>query len=153
MTLAENIALPIHEYLKLPASVADLVVRMKLNLVKLSGFEGHFPSEISGGMKKRAGLARAMALDPQILFFDEPTAGLDPITSAEIDKLIIEINRSLHTTMVIITHELASIFAVAHRVIMLDATTKTIIAEGNPWELKEHSLNPKVHKFFNREAE
>lgn len=153
MTLAENIALPIAEYLKLPPAVADLLVRIKLNFVKLSGFEDYLPSELSGGMKKRAGLARAMALDPGILFFDEPSAGLDPITSAEMDQLIIEINRSLGTTMVIVTHELESIFAVAQRVIMLDSGTKTIIAEGNPRELKEHSPHPMVRKFFNREVE
>lgn len=153
MTLAENIALPINEYLKLPPAVADFLVRIKLNLVKLSGFEDYLPSEISGGMKKRAGLARAMALDPGILFFDEPSAGLDPITSAEMDQLIIEINRSLGTTMVIVTHELESIFAVAQRVIMLDGESKTILAEGNPWELKKNSPDPTVRKFFNREVE
>jgi phospholipid/cholesterol/gamma-HCH transport system ATP-binding protein len=125
---------------------------MKLNLVNLGAYENHFPSEISGGMKKRAGLARAMALNPKILFFDEPSAGLDPVTSAELDNLIIHLNKSLGTTMVIVTHELQSIFAVAHRVIMLDKRTKGIIAEGEPAHLRDHSRNRFVSQFFNRQA-
>jgi phospholipid/cholesterol/gamma-HCH transport system ATP-binding protein len=150
MTLAENVALPIFEYTTLsPAHVATLV-RMKLNLVGLGGYENYLPSEISGGMKKRAGLARAMALNPKILFFDEPSAGLDPVTSAGLDNLIIHLNRSFGTTMVIVTHELQSIFAVAHRVIMLDKRSKGIIAEGDPKFLKDHSQNPFVRQFFNR---
>ncbi|MBN2126463.1 MAG: ATP-binding cassette domain-containing protein, partial [Deltaproteobacteria bacterium] len=118
MTLAENVALPIEEYTDLPKESLDTLVKMKLSLVALSGYENHLPSEISGGMKKRAGLARAMALNPKILFFDEPSAGLDPVTSAGLDHLIIQLNKSLGTTMVIVTHELQSIFAVADRVIM-----------------------------------
>jgi phospholipid/cholesterol/gamma-HCH transport system ATP-binding protein len=153
MTLAENVALPIHAHTDLPPELVNLLVRVKLNMVNLSGFEDYLPAELSGGMKKRAGLARAMALDPTILFFDEPTAGLDPVTSAELDHLILQINRSLHTTMVIVTHELSSIFAIAHRVIMLDGKEKTIIAQGDPRDLKEKSLDPRVHKFFNRKAE
>jgi len=153
MTLAENIALPIGEYTDLtPRSIAALV-SMKLGLVHLDGFENHLPSEISGGMKKRAGLARAMALNPKVLFFDEPSAGLDPITSAELDNLIIHLNKSLNTTMVIVTHELSSIFAVSHRVIMLDKRVKGIIAEGDPKYLRDHSQNTFVRQFFNRTLE
>ena len=131
MTLAENVALPIKEYTDLAPEAVATLVRMKLNLVNLGAYENHFPAQISGGMKKRAGLARAMALNPKILFFDEPSAGLDPVTSAELDNLIIHLNKSLGTTMVIVTHELQSIFAVAHRVIMLDKRARGIIAEGN----------------------
>jgi len=152
MTLAENVALPIQEHTDLPLELVDLLVRVKLNMVNLSGFEDYQPAELSGGMKKRAGLARAMALDPTILFFDEPSAGLDPVTSAELDQLILQINRSLHTTMVIVTHELPSILTIAHRVIMLDGKEKTIIAQGAPRDLKEQSADPRVRKFFNREA-
>jgi len=150
MTLAENIALPIREYTDLSESAVDMLVRLKLGLVNLDGYENHLPSEISGGMKKRAGLARAMALNPKILFFDEPSAGLDPITSAELDNLIINLNKNLGTTMVIVTHELQSIFTVAHRIIMLDKRTRTIIAEGDPRDLRDSSQNPFVKNFFNR---
>lgn len=153
MTLAENIGLPIREYTDLPQESVDTLIKMKLNLVNLDGYENHLPSEISGGMKKRAGLARAMALNPKILFFDEPSAGLDPVISAEIDNLIIHLNKSLGTTMVIVTHELQSIFAVAQRVIMLDKRTRGIIAEGDPKYLQEHSQDPFVRQFFNRQAE
>jgi phospholipid/cholesterol/gamma-HCH transport system ATP-binding protein len=153
LTLAENVALPILEYTNLPKDSVDTLVRMKLSLVHLDGYENHLPSEISGGMKKRAGLARAMALNPEILFFDEPSAGLDPVTSANLDNLIIDLNGALGTTMVIVTHELESIFAVAHRVIMLDKRTKGIIAEGDPRYLREHSQNPSVKQFFNRQPE
>jgi len=153
MTLAENVALPIEEYTDLDARSIAALVSMKLGLVHLDGFENHLPSEISGGMKKRAGLARAMALNPKILFFDEPSAGLDPVTSAELDNLILHVNRSLGTTMVIVTHELPSIFAVAHRIIMLDKRSKGIIAEGDPMFLREHSQNRFVSQFFNRRAE
>ena len=153
MTIAENIALPIKEYTELPERSVDTMVKMKLNLVNLNGYENYLPSEISGGMKKRAGLARAMALNPKILFFDEPSAGLDPISSAELDSLIININKNLGTTVVIVTHELQSIFTVAHRVIMLDKRTKGIIAEGNPSYLRDSSQNQFVRQFFNRQAE
>lgn len=153
MTLAENVALPIREYTDLPDSAIDDLVKIKLNLVHLDGYENHLPSEISGGMKKRAGLARAMALNPKILFFDEPSAGLDPVTSAELDNLIITLNKNLKTTMVIITHELQSIFAVAHRVVMLHKSNRGIIATGDPNYLKNNSRNPFVKQFFNRKAD
>jgi phospholipid/cholesterol/gamma-HCH transport system ATP-binding protein len=149
MTLAENIALPIIEYTDLPADTIDKIVSMKLSLVHLDGYETYLPSEISGGMKKRAGLARAMALNPKILFFDEPSAGLDPVTSSELDNLIIHLNRNLGTTMVIVTHELQSIFNVAHRVIMLDKESKGIIAEGDPRFLRDRSPDSFVSNFFN----
>ncbi len=150
MTLAENIALPLEEYTTLDQEDIQRIVRLKLAMVSLAGCENHFPSEISGGMKKRAGLARAMALDPKVLFFDEPSAGLDPVTSAELDLLMQRINSGLGTTMVVVTHELDSIFAIAHRVVMLDKDAQGIIAIGRPQELKESSLDPRVTGFFNR---
>jgi phospholipid/cholesterol/gamma-HCH transport system ATP-binding protein len=150
MTLAENIALPLQKYTNLSIGMIDLIVRMKLGLVNLIGYENHLPEEISGGMKKRAGLARAMALDPAILFFDEPSAGLDPISAVELDMLIKGLNAGLGTTMVIVTHELESIFLVAHRIIMLDKEAKGIIAEGDPRYLKDHATDPRVINFFNR---
>jgi len=153
MTVAENVALPIQEYTDLSKKYVDMLVKMKLNLVNLEGYENHLPSEISGGMKKRAGLARAMALNPKILFFDEPSAGLDPVTSSGLDNLIIHLNKSLGTTMVIVTHELQSIFTLAHRIIMLDKRFKGIIAEGDPKYLRDHSQNLFVQQFFNRQAE
>ena len=150
MTIAENVAIPLLEYTELSqTAIADLV-SMKLGMVGLADYGKHLPAEISGGMKKRAGLARALALNPKILFLDEPSAGLDPITSAEIDELILQINRIVGTTMVIVTHELASIFALAQRVIMVDKSTKGIIAEGDPKVLKETSTNDFVRQFFNR---
>ncbi len=150
MTLGENVALPLQEYTDLSPGLIDLVVKMKLGLVNLGGYENHLPEELSGGMKKRAGLARAMALDPTVLFFDEPSAGLDPITSAELDLLIKTIRGGIGTTMVIVTHELQSIFNVADRIIMLDKEAKGIIAEGDPRWLKENSTDPRVRNFFNR---
>lgn len=150
MTLGENVALPLYEFTALPDETIELIVKMKLAMVGLSGYENHLPSELSGGMKKRAGIARALALDPPILFFDEPSAGLDPVTSAGLDMLIKKINEGVGTTMVIVTHELQSIFAVAHRILMLDKSKKGIIGEGTPWELKEHSTNPRIIAFFNR---
>lgn len=150
MTLAENIALPMREFTDLPESAIQTLVKMKLSLVNLDGFENHLPSEISGGMKKRAGLARAMALNPKILFFDEPSAGLDPISSIDLDNLILHLNKILDTTMVIVTHELDSIFTVAQRVIMLDKITKGIIADGDPKFLRDNSQNRFVKQFFNR---
>jgi phospholipid/cholesterol/gamma-HCH transport system ATP-binding protein len=152
MTLFENIALPLNEYTDLSTEMIDRIVKMKLALVNLAGYENHMPAELSGGMRKRAGLARAMALDPLLLFFDEPWAGLDPITAAELDILIRSINDAMKTTMVIVTQELASIFGIAQRVIMLDKDARGIIAEGEPKELKEHSRDPRVNNFFNRKA-
>jgi phospholipid/cholesterol/gamma-HCH transport system ATP-binding protein len=152
MTLAENIALPIQEYTDLPPDEIEDIVRMKLDMVALSGYGNHLPSEISGGMKKRAGLARAMAMDPTILFFDEPSAGLDPITSAELDELIKAINAGMGTTMVIVTHELDSIYSISHRIIMLDKGEKKIIAEGDPRELRDTSTDPRVVNFFKRKV-
>jgi phospholipid/cholesterol/gamma-HCH transport system ATP-binding protein len=150
MTLAENVAFPLREFTDLSDTVIDGITKLKLNLVGLSGFENFAPSEISGGMKKRAGLARAMVLDPQILFFDEPSAGLDPISSAELDRLLLELRDSLGCTMVIVTHELDSIFTVADRVIVLDKNRKGIVESGDPRFLKENSKNKWVREFLNR---
>jgi len=152
MSLLENVRLPLEEYTDLPGDAVDAIARMKLRLVALQGFEHHMPSEISGGMKKRAAIARAMALDPPILFLDEPSAGLDPITSAELDGLIVRLARSLGITFVVVTHELPSIFAIADRVIMLDKRVKRIVAEGKAADLRDHSENPWVRQFFKREA-
>jgi phospholipid/cholesterol/gamma-HCH transport system ATP-binding protein len=151
LTLGQNIALPLEEYTTLPPDMITLLVRMKLAMVHLDGFEDFMVSELSGGMKKRAALARALALDPRILFFDEPSAGLDPITSVELDELIVQINRSLGTTIVVVSHELPSIFTIATRCIMLDPSTKSIIADGPPLELREKHPDPRVHAFFNRQ--
>ena len=150
LTLAENVGLPLGEYTRLTAAEIAELVSLKLALVGLAGFEEFYPSEISGGMRKRAGLARAMALDPDILFFDEPSAGLDPISSKLLDDLILELRDSLGATVVIVTHELASIFAIAGNCVFLDAETKTMIATGNPRDLLEHSADPKVRRFLTR---
>jgi phospholipid/cholesterol/gamma-HCH transport system ATP-binding protein len=151
MTLNENIALPLREYTDLDSAMINMIIKMKLGMVNLAGYENHYPSELSGGMKKRAGIARAMALDPIVLFFDELSAGLDPVTAVELDDLIIKTNDALGTTMVIVTHELESICKIADRVIMLDKKAKGIIAEGDPRELKEKSTDPRVRRFFLRQ--
>jgi phospholipid/cholesterol/gamma-HCH transport system ATP-binding protein len=153
MTLSENVTLPIEEFTELPVTAQNVISWMKLRLVGLEGFGGHLPAEISGGMQKRAAIARAMALDPAVLFLDEPSAGLDPVTSAELDALILSLREGLGMTFVIVTHELPSIYAVADRVIMLDKRTKGIIAEGHPRDLRDHSEDPFVRKFFRRESE
>ncbi len=153
MTLLENVRLPIEEFTALPADARDQVAASKLKLVGLEGFEHYMPAEISGGMKKRAAIARAMALDPAVLFLDEPSAGLDPITSAELDDLILRLSRTLGITFVIVTHELASIDAIAGRIVMLDKRRRGIIASGSPAELRDHPADDWVRRFFNREAE
>ncbi len=152
MTLAENIGLPLEIYTDLTAKERREIIAVKLALVGLSGFEDFYPSEISGGMQKRASLARAMALDPEILFFDEPSAGLDPVSAKLLDDLILEIRDSLGATVVIVTHELASIFAVGNNSVFLDPETKTMIAQGNPNELLAECQNVKVQKFLRRES-
>ena len=149
LTLAENVALPLQEFTGLSADLIDEIVSLKLSLVGLGGFENFYPSEISGGMKKRAGLARAMALDPGILFFDEPSAGLDPISSRRLDDLILELRDSLGATVVLVTHELASIFAIANNSVFLDADTRTMIASGHPRQLAASGPD-KVRNFLHR---
>jgi phospholipid/cholesterol/gamma-HCH transport system ATP-binding protein len=151
MTLLENVRLPLEEHTALPGSAMDAIAAGKLELVQLEGFESFVPAAISGGMKKRAAIARAMALDPPILFLDEPSAGLDPITSAELDETILLLARTLGVTFVIVTHELASIEKIADRVIMLDPRIHGIVATGTPGELRDHP-DGWVRRFFRREA-
>jgi phospholipid/cholesterol/gamma-HCH transport system ATP-binding protein len=150
MTLAENIGLALQQYTNLEEAEIREVAAYKLMLVGLAGFEDYYPNEISGGMKKRAGLARAMALDPDILFFDEPSAGLDPISAKLLDDLILELRESLGTTVVIVTHELASIFAIGNNSVFLDPVTKTQLATGNPIELRDNHPNFEVRNFLQR---
>ena len=153
MTLAENVALPLEQYTDLtPARIREFV-SWKLSLVGLVGFEDFYPSEISGGMRKRAGLARAMALDPEVLFFDEPSAGLDPISARRLDDLILELRHSLGATVVVVTHELASIFAIGNNSVFLDADAKTMTAVGDPKKLRDDSPDPKVRSFLRRGEE
>lgn len=150
LTLAENVALPLEQYTGLTPEQIRRNVAYKLALVGLSGFENFYPSEISGGMNKRAGIARAMALDPEILFLDEPSAGLDPLSAARLDDLILQLRKHLGTTFVLVTHELASIFAVGSNSVFLDASRKTLGATGNPSDLRDHSPDPEVRRFLNR---
>src|SRR5262249_11294310 len=153
MTLAENIGMLLEEYTELnPAEIRE-VASLKLALVGLKGFEEYFPSQIRGGMPKRAGLARAMALDPEVLFFDEPSAGLDPISSRLLDDLILELRDSLGATVVVVTHELASIFTIGNNSVFLDAETRTMTAGGDPKELLAHPPNATVHRFLTRGEE
>jgi len=152
MTLAENVALPLQQYTDLSATEIRELCAYKLALVGLAGFEDYYPSEISGGMKKRAGLARAMAMDPEILFFDEPSAGLDPISAKLLDDLILELRESLGTTVVIVTHELASIFAIGNNSVFLDPVTRTQLATGDPKQLRDHCDNFDVRNFLMRGA-
>jgi phospholipid/cholesterol/gamma-HCH transport system ATP-binding protein len=152
MTLAENISLPLSQFTDLsPAEIRE-IASLKLSLVGLKGFEDFYPSEISGGMNKRAGLARAIALDPEIVFFDEPSAGLDPISSSLLDDLILDLNDSLGATIVVVSHELASIFRIASDSILLDGESHTMIARGNPKDLLEHSQDPRVVRFLSRRS-
>ena len=153
MTLAENVGLPLGEFTDLSQSEILDVAALKLALVGLKGFEGYYPSQISGGMQKRAGLARAIALDPEILFFDEPSAGLDPISSRLLDDLILELRDNLGATVVVVTHELASIFAIGNNSIFLDAESRTMIAHGDPKDLLKNCEDPRVHTFLTRGGE
>jgi phospholipid/cholesterol/gamma-HCH transport system ATP-binding protein len=150
MTLAENIAVPLEEYTKADAATIKELASLKLALVGLAGFEEFYPSAISGGMRKRAALARAIALDPEILFFDEPSAGLDPISAKLLDDLILELRDTLKTTIVVVTHELDSIFSIGSNSVFLDAESKTMIAMGNPIELRDHSPDSRVRRFLTR---
>lgn len=152
MTLAENIAIVLEQNKNIPKDLYTDIIDLKLRAVGLGGFDAFMPAEISGGMKKRAALARAMALDPAILCFDEPSSGLDPVTSAALDKLIIELNRALGATMIVVTHDLASILTISDRIVMLDRSAKGIIAMGTPDELKNMKDNETVYNFFNRIA-
>lgn len=152
MNLMENICLVLEEFTDLPKDAMEFIARMRLKVVSLESNEYKMPSELSGGMRKRAAIARAMALDPRILFLDEPSAGLDPITSSQLDDLIIELSRNLGITFIVVTHELPSIYKVADRVIMLDKITKSIVATGKPDYLRDKSDNPWVRQFFNRES-
>jgi len=150
MTLSENISLPLETYTDLTEAQIREVVEWKLALVGLAGFEEFYPAEISGGMQKRAGIARAMALDPEILFFDEPSAGLDPVSARRLDDLILELRESLGTTMVVVTHELASIFAIGSNSVFLDVTKRTMTATGNPNQLLAETRDPELRLFLTR---
>jgi phospholipid/cholesterol/gamma-HCH transport system ATP-binding protein len=151
LTVAENVALQLARWTTLPPDAVDAIVRAKLALVGLQGAEDKLPSEISGGMKKRAAIARAMALEPDLLFLDEPSAGLDPVTAVELDELIVTLNRVVGLTLVIVSHELESIFRIATQCILLDRESKSIIGRGEPRALRDSSTDPRVHRFLNRQ--
>jgi phospholipid/cholesterol/gamma-HCH transport system ATP-binding protein len=153
LTLAENVALPLEEFTTLGADAIGEVVALKLALVGLRGFEDFYPAAISGGMRKRAALARAIALDPDVLFFDEPSSGLDPISASRLDDLILELSASFGTTIVVVTHDLASIFRIGDRALFLDIEQKTMTALGHPAELRDHSPSAEVHRFLTRSSE
>jgi phospholipid/cholesterol/gamma-HCH transport system ATP-binding protein len=153
LTLAENIALPLTEFTKLGADAIGEVVQLKLALVGLRGFEQFYPAAISGGMRKRAALARAIALDPEMLFFDEPSSGLDPVSASRLDDLILEVQASFGTTIVVVSHDLASIDRIADRAVFLDIEQKTMTALGSPAELRDHPPNDAVHRFLTRSSE
>lgn len=153
LSLLDNVRLPIEEFTALPDDAIDLVARMKLDLVGLRAYADYLPADVSGGMRKRAAMARAMALDPDILFLDEPSAGLDPVTSAGLDALILRLVRALGMTFVVVTHELASIYAIADRVVFLDREAQGVLATGRPADLRDHSPEPRVRHFFARTAE
>jgi len=153
LTLAENVALPLTEFTALGAGAIDDVVQFKLALVGLRGFEDFYPAAISGGMRKRAALARAIALDPEVLFFDEPSSGLDPVSASRLDDLILAVKASLGTTIVVVSHDLASIYRIADRALFLDIEQKTMTALGNPAELRDHPPNDAVHRFLTRSSE
>lgn len=150
MTLLENVRLPLEEFTDLPDEARDLVASLKLRLVGLGGFEGYLPSAVSGGMRKRAAIARALALDPTLLFLDEPSAGLDPISAVELDLLVLGLVKTLGATFVIVTHELQSIYAIADRVVMLNH--QRVVAQGTPEALRDQSDDPWVRAFFRREV-
>ena len=153
LTLAENVALPLEEYTSLDAETISEVVSLKLALVGLRGFESFYPVEISGGMRKRAALARAAALDPEVLFFDEPSSGLDPITASRLDDLILQLRDSFGTTIVVVSHDLASIFKIADRALFLDIKQKTMTALGNPADLRDDPPSEEVHRFLTRDSD
>jgi phospholipid/cholesterol/gamma-HCH transport system ATP-binding protein len=153
LTLAENVALPLEEYTELAADAVAETVSLKLALVGLRGFEAYYPSEISGGMRKRAALARATALDPELLFLDEPSSGLDPISASRLDDLVRQIRDSFGTTVVVVSHDLASIFSIADRALFLDIGSKTMTALGDPAELRDDPPNAEVHRFLTRSSE
>jgi phospholipid/cholesterol/gamma-HCH transport system ATP-binding protein len=153
MTVLENVRLPLDEFTDLPFEARNLIALGKLRLVGLANIPRHMPAALSGGMQKRAAIARAMALDPKILFLDEPSVGLDPVTSASLDQLILQLSRSFGITFVVVTHEMESIYSVASRAIMVDDSARTIIAEGTPAELRDRNTDPRVQQFFRREPE